>query len=49
MPATVLLGQVCSVILFIYLLVILPFLGWFFRGKAANPWLLRSQRKFILP
>lgn len=29
MPATVLLGQVCSVILFIYLLVILPFLGWF--------------------
>ena len=29
MPATVLLGQVCSVILFIYLLGILPFLGWF--------------------
>jgi ubiquinol-cytochrome c reductase cytochrome b subunit len=28
MPATVLLGQVCTVILFIYLLVILPFLGW---------------------
>lgn len=28
MPATVLLGQVCSVILFVYLLVILPFLGW---------------------
>ena len=29
MPATVLLGQVCSVVLFVYLLVILPFLGWF--------------------
>lgn len=28
MPATVLLGQVCTVILFLYLLVILPFLGW---------------------
>jgi ubiquinol-cytochrome c reductase cytochrome b subunit len=28
MPATVLLGQVCSVILFIYLLGILPFLSW---------------------
>lgn len=28
MPATVLLGQVCSVILFVYLLVLLPFLGW---------------------
>jgi ubiquinol-cytochrome c reductase cytochrome b subunit len=28
MPATVLLGQVCSVILFLYLLVILPLLGW---------------------
>ncbi len=29
MPATVLLGQVCSLILFLYLLVILPFMGWF--------------------
>mmetsp|Transcript_27822 Transcript_27822/g.61014 ORF Transcript_27822/g.61014 Transcript_27822/m.61014 type:complete len:148 (-) Transcript_27822:10-453(-) len=29
MPATVLLGQVCTVILFLYLLVLLPFLGWF--------------------
>jgi hypothetical protein len=28
MPATVLLGQVCTVILFLYLLLILPFLGW---------------------
>jgi hypothetical protein len=28
MPATVLLGQVCSFILFAYLLVFLPFLGW---------------------
>jgi quinol-cytochrome oxidoreductase complex cytochrome b subunit len=28
MPATVLLGQVCTVILFFYLLVILPFLSW---------------------
>lgn len=28
MPATVLLGQVSSVVLFFYLLVILPFLGW---------------------
>lgn len=28
MPATVLLGQVSSVVLFVYLLVILPFLGW---------------------
>lgn len=29
MPATVLLGQVCTVVLFAYLLVILPFLSWF--------------------
>ncbi len=41
MPATVLLGQVCSVILFVYLLVILPFLGWFesmffLHGTKAN-------------
>lgn len=28
MPATVLLGQICTVIFFLYLLVILPFLGW---------------------
>lgn len=28
MPATVLLGQICTVVLFVYLLVILPFLGW---------------------
>jgi quinol-cytochrome oxidoreductase complex cytochrome b subunit len=28
MPATVLLGQISTVILFVYLLVILPFLGW---------------------
>nr|NP_046142.1 apocytochrome b [Chlamydomonas moewusii]AAC39350.1 apocytochrome b [Chlamydomonas moewusii]QRM91391.1 apocytochrome b [Chlamydomonas moewusii] len=28
MPSTVLLGQVCTVILFVYLLIILPFLGW---------------------
>ena len=29
MPATVLLGQVCTFILFLYLLVIYPFLSWF--------------------
>ncbi len=28
MPATVLLGQICTVVLFVYLLIILPFLGW---------------------
>lgn len=28
MPSTVLLGQVCTVVLFVYLLIILPFLGW---------------------
>lgn len=28
MPATVLLGQICTVIFFLYLLVILPLLGW---------------------
>ena len=28
MPATVLLGQICSFILFAYLLLVLPFLGW---------------------
>jgi ubiquinol-cytochrome c reductase cytochrome b subunit len=28
MPATVLLGQICTVVFFLYLLVILPFLGW---------------------
>jgi ubiquinol-cytochrome c reductase cytochrome b subunit len=29
MPATVLLGQVCTFVLFVYLLVIYPFLSWF--------------------
>lgn len=29
MPATVLLGQVCTVVLFIYLWVIYPFIAWF--------------------
>jgi len=28
MPSTVLLGQICTVIFFLYLLVILPLLGW---------------------
>lgn len=28
MPSTVLLGQICTVVLFFYLLIILPFLGW---------------------
>ena len=28
MPATVLLGQVGTVVLFVYLLILLPFLGW---------------------
>lgn len=28
MPSTVLLGQICTVIFFLYLLVILPMLGW---------------------
>jgi ubiquinol-cytochrome c reductase cytochrome b subunit len=28
MPATMLMGQFCSVIFFLYLLVLLPFLGW---------------------
>lgn len=28
MPATMLMGQICSVIFFLYLLVLLPFLGW---------------------
>jgi quinol-cytochrome oxidoreductase complex cytochrome b subunit len=32
-PATVLLGQVCSTLLFVYLLGVLPFLGWF-EGKV---------------
>jgi ubiquinol-cytochrome c reductase cytochrome b subunit len=29
MPATVLLGQICTFLLFVYLLVIYPFLSWF--------------------
>lgn len=40
MPATVLLGQVCSVFLFFYLLGVLPFLGWFeglFYLNATKP------------
>ena len=28
MPATVFLGQICTVVFFVYLLVILPFLAW---------------------
>ena len=28
MPATMLMGQICSVIFFVYLLILLPFLGW---------------------
>jgi quinol-cytochrome oxidoreductase complex cytochrome b subunit len=28
MPATMLMGQVCTIIFFLYLLVLLPFLAW---------------------
>ena len=28
MPVTMLMGQICSVVFFLYLLVLLPFLGW---------------------
>ena len=29
MPATMFMGQLCSLVFFLYLLVLLPFLGWF--------------------
>jgi ubiquinol-cytochrome c reductase cytochrome b subunit len=36
MPSTVLLGQICTVIFFLYLLVILPFLGWLETSLILN-------------
>jgi len=40
LPSTVILGQVCSIILFVYLLGVLPFLGWmesvFFLHASKN-------------